>query len=313
MPKSYEAVISRFYWHRHPTDMDYFHLLDRIHQHLVPRTYLEIGVSTGASLTLSLPGTVNVGVDPEPRVSFPLSPTTKIFTETSDNFFATHRLRDELDGKPLDLAFIDGMHHFEFALRDFVNIEQRATPETIVLVHDCYPIDATTAARDRTTNVWSGDVWKLIVCLKRYRPDLRISVVDEAPTGLGVITGLDPRSTVLADRMAEIEAEFVPLPYSYLDDGDKSAILNRVSNDWDCVASLLPSTPYRRRRLAPLVTRRALAAEWPVARRTMRRQAARLRRRFGRAPSGAPAAPDDGDDDTTPSDPMRPHHPAPGG
>ena len=55
----------------------------------------------------------------------------------------------ELGGKTLDLAFIDGMHHFEFALRDFINVEKYCSADSIILIHDVYPIDAT-ERRSRT-------------------------------------------------------------------------------------------------------------------------------------------------------------------
>ena len=41
-----------------------------------------------------------------------------LFPQTSDEFFARNDVGAELGGLPVDLAFIDGMHHFEFALRD---------------------------------------------------------------------------------------------------------------------------------------------------------------------------------------------------
>ena len=125
----------------------YFDLLDRVHQHLLPRTYVEIGVSTARSLTLSLPGTVTIGIDPVPRVAFPLNRQTQVFAQTSDDFFASHQLDVLFDGVPLDLAFIDGMHNFEYALRDFINLEAAAHPDTTILIHDCMPTDELHAAR----------------------------------------------------------------------------------------------------------------------------------------------------------------------
>jgi hypothetical protein len=276
----YLGLVDRVYWGFRPSAMPYFRLLDRIHQQVMPRTYLEIGVSTGGSMTLSLPGTVNVGVDPEPKISQPVSADSKIYTEKSDDFFAAHDLNALLGGQQLDLAFIDGMHHFEFALRDFMNIERRASPLTTVLIHDCYPIDEVTADRIRPPGKWSGDIWKLIVCLKEARPDLKISVVDVGPTGLGVITGLDPSSPVLEDRYEELVARFLEMPYRLLEDGDKATILNRVPYEWATVRDLLPSQPFRDDPLALVVTRRALRAGWPVARRVARRQAASLSRRL---------------------------------
>jgi len=105
------------------------------------------------------------------------------------------------------------MHLFEFALRDFVNLERYCGPQSTILVHDCNPLDAAMAARKQTQLLWSGDVWKLIPCLKKYRPDLKIRTVDVAPTGLTIIRGLDPASSTLSSRLREIEQEFVPLDF----------------------------------------------------------------------------------------------------
>jgi hypothetical protein len=37
-------------------------------------------------------------------------------------------VRALLGGLPVELGFIDGMHLFEFALRDFMNLERLCTP-----------------------------------------------------------------------------------------------------------------------------------------------------------------------------------------
>jgi len=217
---------------------DYLGILDRIHQDLCPRTYVEIGVETGQSLVLARPGTTCIGIDPEPRLAHAVPPSTSIFFETSDAFFAQHDLFEELGGRPVELAFLDGMHHFDCTLRDFVNIERYCAPEATCLLHDCYPLDERTAANPRASTFWSGDTWKIIPCLKKYRPDLRIHTVATAPTGLAIVRGLDPQSTVLRDRLAQATAEFAALPYAYLD-GDKAAKLNLVPNDWPELRVLL--------------------------------------------------------------------------
>jgi len=209
-------------------DFPYYDAMDLIQQHLVPRTYVEIGVSTGRTFQLALPGTRCVGIDPAPRLARPVTRGQQIFTLSSDEFFATHDLRAVLGGDPLDLAFIDGMHHFEFALRDFINLERAAHPESTILIHDCLPENEEGAARDRTTVLWSGDVWRLIVLLRRWRPDLEVSVADWPPTGLGVVRHLDPGSTVLADHYHELVEHYLSVPYSALDDGTMDDQLNRV-------------------------------------------------------------------------------------
>lgn len=216
----------------------YAQLLPMIHSHLRPRTYLEIGVETGRSIALAQPETRAIGIDPEPRIEVPLGPRTSIIAMTSDDYFATRDVRADLEGQPIDLAFIDGMHRFEFALRDFVNIEKHATPRSTVLIHDCYPLNRFTAERDRHTVFWSGDIWRLILVLRKYRPDLSVKVIATAPTGLGVVRRLDPASRVLGDRLEEIGREFLALDYSVLDT-DKPGMLALYPNDWERIKVIL--------------------------------------------------------------------------
>ena len=134
-------LIDRAYRRYRRLKPEYTLLIDRIHLHVVPRTYVEIGVATGRTLALVLPGTDAIGIDPDPRIKYPLSRKSRVFELTSDDFFAQKDLSSLLGHRPVDLAFIDGMHHFEFALRDFMNIERYASRSTAVLAHDCLPID----------------------------------------------------------------------------------------------------------------------------------------------------------------------------
>ncbi|HEX2273123.1 MAG TPA: class I SAM-dependent methyltransferase [Acidimicrobiales bacterium] len=240
--------------------LEYYDLLARIHRFLVPRTYVEVGVRNGQSLALACEETACVGIDPAMSITFPLPPATTLFHQTSDDFFATHDLRSVLGGLPVDLAFIDGMHHFEFALRDFVNLERSGERGSVVLVHDCLPLDRQTSTRERTTDVWSGDVWKLVVCLRRYRPDLQVATLDVPPTGMGVVMNLDPRSSALADRFDSLVEEFVPLAYDDVLEPDKAGPLNQVSHDWASVERLLASRPTGQR------GDRAVARTWSLSR-----------------------------------------------
>jgi hypothetical protein len=216
----------------------YVHALATIHAKLKPRTYLEIGVSKGVTLALASPSTRALGVDPEPQLHEPPGPNARIYPLTSDEFFAEVDVAGELDGMPLDLAFIDGLHLFEFALRDFIAIEPLCTRASTVLVHDTYPLNRMTAARERTTQFWSGDIWRLVLILKKYRPDLAVHTIGAMPTGLTVIRNLDPSSRVLGERQDEIVAEFLALDYSTLDE-DKPAALNLVPNEPERIRALL--------------------------------------------------------------------------
>ncbi len=125
----------------------------------------------------------------------------------------------------VDLAFIDGMHLFEFALRDFINVERFTTPTSVVVFDDMLPRSVPEAARDRMTSQWTGDVFKIVDVLKRYRPDLRIVQVNTEPTGLVVVFGPDASNTVLHDHYSEIIAATVvpdpqPVPASVLTRSD---------------------------------------------------------------------------------------------
>jgi len=217
---------------------DYYDLLGRIHSFLKPRTYVEIGIRQGHSLRLAKTAAAAVGIDPAPALEREPRRGTRVFSMTSDEFFARHNLWEELGHRAVDLAFVDGMHLFEFALRDFANLEKFCDRDSTILVHDCYPVDRASAARDRTTQIWSGDVWKLIVCLKKYRPDLHITTVDVPPTGLGIIRRLDPGSTILASLMDSLQEEFIPHDYGEMEP-DKAQQLNRMENRWHEIKSVL--------------------------------------------------------------------------
>lgn len=216
----------------------YLEILERIHRLLRPRTYVEIGVDKTESIRLAGTEPRCIGVDPQPTISQPLPPNVRIFAQTSDEFFLHTDVRKELGGLPVDLAFIDGMHHFEVALRDFVNLERLCHSGSTILIHDCFPHDRTTSARERTTHFWSGDVWRLVVLLKKYRPDLSIHTIATPPTGLGMVRNLDPGSEVLAKNISQITAEFMRLDYKFLQK-DRAAALNLAPNDWSHVQDLL--------------------------------------------------------------------------
>lgn len=216
---------------------NYLEVLARIHRYVRPRTYVEIGVQFGYSLALALPETRIVGIDPEPRLKVPAPPNAQIYRETSDEFFAKYDLRAELGGQPVDLAFIDGLHRFEFALRDFMNLERAATRESTILFDDCFPHDRRTAQPEQVTAFWSGDVWKTLVLLKKYRPDLKIHTVAAPRTGLCIVRNLDPSSRFIADNLERLVEEFSALDYSYLEK-DRAEKLNLYPNDWDQIRRL---------------------------------------------------------------------------
>lgn len=222
----------------------YTSVLRTLHQWLQPATYIEIGVETGQSMALAEPATRCIGIDPAPRIEQALPPRCDIFAQTSDSFFQQHDLRELLGGQSLAFAFIDGEHVFEAALRDFINIEAYSDAGTVVAIHDCIPLDAMTSARQRRTNFWSGDIWKLILCLKKYRPDLALINIATKPTGLGLVTGLDPANRVLSEHYQQILAEYVQLGYDDIAQQEIEA-LNIVANDMGDIQAWLQGSRVR--------------------------------------------------------------------
>ena len=193
----------------------YWPFLAALHTQLAPRTYLEVGTAIGKSLELAHCDAI--AVDPEIELQVGISATsnrsrTFFFQMASDTFFATENV-PQLLGRPVDMAFLDGMHLFEFLLRDLIGTEAACHPRSLILLHDCVPLNPRMAMRQwlpgdpserETAKFWTGDVWKLLPILKKYRPDLSLHVLDCPPTGLVAITGVDPASRVLADCYHEI-------------------------------------------------------------------------------------------------------------
>ena len=159
----------------------YLAWLTRLHLALVPETYLEIGTARGQSLAHAQPPTRAIAVDPSPMPNIELKTETHIFCETSDAFFAKRRLNSLLVGRPLGMAFIDGLHTFQQSLKDFINIEAFCGPRSVVLFHDTIPLDEVTQRPKRERKFYTGDVWKTVVCLKRRRPDLDVFTVRILP------------------------------------------------------------------------------------------------------------------------------------
>ena len=212
--------------------------LKSFHEALAPEIYLEIGVATGTTIALAQPPTLAIGVDPVPMPNIRLNTQTYIFTETSDDFFAGGKLPGILAGRSVRLAFIDGLHVFRQALRDFINVERFCSPQSVVLLHDTLPLDERTQRPDRQSSFYTGDIWKTILCIKGFRPDLEIATIATLPSGLTMVTGLDPRSNVLSENYETVVARFDEMSYSAVEN-DLPKMLNVVPNDWDQILSIL--------------------------------------------------------------------------
>lgn len=175
---------------------NYRDVLGQLHQMIAPRGYLEIGVETGATLSLARAERI-VGIDPDfaPLRRERLAAHAQLFEMKSQEFFERHQREQVLGEVPLDLVFIDGLHRFDAALWDFHAVECWAHRSTVVVMHDALPVAKIYAQAERRTRFWVGDVWKAVVVLLRARPDLTVRVIPTVPSGLVVIrwSGVEPR------------------------------------------------------------------------------------------------------------------------
>lgn len=219
----------------------YGDVISRFHTHLKPKNYVEIGIETGKTLSKAKPPTFAIGIDPMPVISVNFEAKTRIYSVTSDEFFDKYDLATEIQSPAVDFVFLDGLHLFEQTLKDFMNIEKFSTPETVVVIHDCLPLNRLTAARERQTKFWSGDPWKIIPCLKQSRPDLNLFVINTPPTGLAVVTNLNASSTILHDNWHSILDEYVEMEFNVTEE-QRESFFNLVKNDWQTILENLYRT-----------------------------------------------------------------------
>jgi hypothetical protein len=181
------------------------HLLTR------PRTYLETGIQKGQSLHLSR--VPSVGIDPEFSIVAEVLADVHLARTTSDEFFARKNPLAHLPVNVIDLAFVDGMHLAEYALRDYLAVERFTTPASVIVFDDMLPRSIDEAARYRHTSAWTGDVYKAVQALRDLRPDLIVLEVNTQPTGLGVVLVPDAsRNGVLPGYDDWLEVALAPDP-----------------------------------------------------------------------------------------------------
>ncbi len=186
--------------------MWYKTFLPKLHEIIRPAGYVEIGIRHGYSLSLS-PIANKIAIDPvygTTEMQFDIK-NCRFFKMTSDDFFREHDL-DEMLPQGFDLAYIDGLHLFEFALRDLINLEKHAKKGSIIIIDDVIPRTEAEANRKATGGPWAGDVWKLVDCLSLYRPRLFESslLARSEPTGCLVLTAPDRQDDALIKHYDEI-------------------------------------------------------------------------------------------------------------
>ncbi len=157
----------------------------QLHALLEPRTYVETGIDRGQSITLSR--APSIGIDPEFSIVSEILADVHLARTTSDQFFARRDPIAHLSIRVIDLAFIDGMHLAEYALRDYLAVERFTRPTSVIVLDDMLPRNVDEAARHRHTGDWTGDVYKAAQALRDMCPEVIVIEVDTTPTGVVVV------------------------------------------------------------------------------------------------------------------------------
>jgi hypothetical protein len=226
---------------------------------LEPRTYLETGIHTGQSMRLSR--VPSIGIDPEFSIKAELFADVHLARTTSDEFFARSHPLAHLPVPVLDLAFIDGMHLAEYALRDYLAVERFTTPASVIVFDDMLPRSIDEAARHRHTGPWTGDVYKAAQALRDFCPELVVLEVDTTPTGVVVVLTPDAgRDGVLPEYDDWLDVAMAPDPQ----DVPKEVLTrSRAFDPKTLLASAgwrrIPQLRRRRRPVDPATVRAAFA------------------------------------------------------
>lgn len=191
--------------------LQYLDFLQKLHQRTKPEWYLEIGTNRGRSL--SFVTCASVAIDPRFKLEEPAQgkkPLLLLLQETSDAGFASDTLR-RLDPR-FDIAFLDGMHKFEYLLRDLINAEKLMAKGGLVFMHDTSPLrSAMTGREPMRDGGWTGDVWKMLPILAEFRPDLKVDHLDCRATGLCMVRGAWGQSDALERNYDAILARYIDM------------------------------------------------------------------------------------------------------
>ena len=185
--------------------MDRQYILQTLMSQKKLNNYLEIGVFNG-HIFFRIRSNFKTAVDPAfqfdrwrklgKTILNPYNIYNNYFEKTSDDFFqqdAPKLFRQ----KKIEIALIDGMHEYSYALRDIENTLSYASEDVVIVVHDCNPqspeaeVSFTAWKARNFEGIWNGDVWKAILHLRCLRNDVNAFVLD-CDHGLGIITKKKP-------------------------------------------------------------------------------------------------------------------------
>jgi len=110
---------------------------------------------------------------------------------TSDTFFLKNK-------KTFDIIFIDGLHIYDQVKRDVLNSIKVLNKNGLILLHDCLPRKISEQHVPRMRNLWTGDVWKVIVDLRTNKNLDTYTLI--ADMGIGIVLKRKNRNLLKLDK-----------------------------------------------------------------------------------------------------------------
>ena len=94
------------------------------------------------------------------------------------------------NNKKYDLIFIDGLHIYEYALKDINNAIKHLSQKGTILIHDCNPAtewhQRSQEEYHENRGAWNGTTWKAFVELRCTNKDIYMTTIN-TDHGLGLI------------------------------------------------------------------------------------------------------------------------------
>lgn len=156
------------------------------------KSYLEIGVSDPTDNFDKINAILKHSVDPIPNGKY-------TYNMVSDDFFKQCDINQKYD-----VIFIDGLHTEDQSYKDVLNSIDHLNDDGFIVMHDCNPeneyISRNYEEYLKDLDMWSGDVYKAFIKLKRLLIKWSCFVVNE-DYGCGILTKRD----IIQNSISELD------------------------------------------------------------------------------------------------------------
>ncbi len=159
--------------------MDYPHALRRVHEMIEPTNYSQIGGRLGISLALSR--APSIGIDPDFEIRTELTAPTRLYRKPATPFclrrlrqrsWRACRFRIHRRNLSRRIRAARLYQHRETFDAKRPNCNRRFAPEELRY-----------ASRQRETQIWTGDVYRVIPILGMFRPGLEVHDIEMKGSG----------------------------------------------------------------------------------------------------------------------------------